>query len=372
MKKRFSELSIVEKLYSEQNIYLALYSVESYISNKELLTEKDLQELNKLKDKFNRENIKGWIKKVQIRLRELIEGNDYLKVKVYFKPKKYDIDEHKVEFRPLHSAGLLDQITAVSLLNILIYDFDNKNKVSMSSLSRLIPNNFYGNKISNEPEKLFHSWQEQYKKYTSKANELYRKFHENGEYKWEVNLDIKNFFPSINPICLYNYIFQQFSVSYSKEDLDIISKILEKLIFVKLNTMDKGDLHLYTKEESVDSCEFALGVAQGMPQAYFLANLFMIEIEKIYKKIFFGEMLFYVDDSVIFPNEIKDITDFENKISEINSEIENLNKQLYYLHAGLDNKIKKFVEEKNKLFKVEIHGTKGKSTISDIANSKER
>ncbi len=94
----------------------------------------------------------------------------------------------------MHSATLLDQITAVSLLNILIYDFDNENKISMSSLSRLIPDNFYGNKISNKPEKLFNSWQEQYKKYTSTANELYRKFHENGEYKWEVNLDIKNFF----------------------------------------------------------------------------------------------------------------------------------------------------------------------------------
>ena len=49
--KKFSELNIIEKLYSEQNIYLALYSVESFVSNKELLSENDLQELNKLKDK---------------------------------------------------------------------------------------------------------------------------------------------------------------------------------------------------------------------------------------------------------------------------------------------------------------------------------
>ena len=369
--KKFSELNIIEKLYSEQNIYLALYSVESFVSNKELLSENDLQELNKLKDKFDQKNITSWIKKVQNRLCELIEKDEYLKANVYFKPKKYDKEKDEIEFRPLHSATLLDQITAVSLLNILIYDFDNENKISMSSLSRLIPDNFYGNKISNKPEKLFNSWQEQYKKYTSTANELYRKFHENGEYKWEVNLDIKNFFPSINPICIYNYIFQQFSVIYSKEDLDMISKILEKLIFVKINTMDKEDLKLYTKDDSVESCEFALGVAQGMPQAYFLANIFMIEIEKIYKKIFDGEMLFYVDDSVIFTDGINDIKDFGNKIDEINSEIKNLTEKLYKINDKFNDEIKKFVEEKSELFKVEIHSPEEKSTISDIANSKE-
>lgn len=344
--KKFSELNIIEKLYSEQNIYLALYSVESFVSNKELLSENDLQELNKLKDKFDQKNITSWIKKVQNRLCELIEKDEYLKANVYFKPKKYDKEKDEIEFRPLHSATLLDQITAVSLLNILIYDFDNENKISMSSLSRLIPDNFYGNKISNKPEKLFNSWQEQYKKYTSTANELYRKFHENGEYKWEVNLDIKNFFPSINPICIYNYIFQQFSVIYSKEDLDMISKILEKLIFVKINTMDKEDLKLYTKDDSVESCEFALGVAQGMPQAYFLANIFMIEIEKIYKKIFDGEMLFYVDDSVIFTDGINDIKDFGNKINEINSEIKNLTEKLYKINDKFNDEIKKICRRK--------------------------
>ncbi len=54
----------------------------------------------------------------------------------------------------------------------------------------------------------------------------------------------------------------------------MISKILEKLIFVKINTMDKEDLKLYTKDDSVESCEFALGVAQGMPQAYFFGKYF--------------------------------------------------------------------------------------------------
>ena len=34
----------------------------------------------------------------------------------------------------------------------------------------------------------------------------------------EVNLDLENFFPSINPVCLYNYIVQQIPVEYSEDD----------------------------------------------------------------------------------------------------------------------------------------------------------
>lgn len=211
-----NELSIRKRLFSKQNIYLALYSVESYISNRELLDKRDKEELNRLKDKFDEKNIEKWIEKVQERLYQLIDESHYLHARIFFKPKKYDIENDKVVFRPLHSSSLLDQITAVSMLNILIYDFDADNKISMSNFSRLIPHNFYGNRVAYEPEKLFKPWQEQYKEYTFKANDYYKNFHDNGEYKWEVNLDLENFFPSINPVCLYNYIVQQIPVEYSR------------------------------------------------------------------------------------------------------------------------------------------------------------
>ena len=157
---RQNELSIRARLFSEQNIYLALYSVESYISNRELLDQGDKEELSRLKDKFDKANIEKWIKKIQERLYQLIDDVHYLQAKIFFKPKKYDIENDKTIFRPLHSASLLDQITAVVMLNILIYDFDADNKLSMSNFSRLIPHNFYGNRVAYEPEKLFKPWQE--------------------------------------------------------------------------------------------------------------------------------------------------------------------------------------------------------------------
>ena len=278
---KHNELGIRERLFSKQNIYLALYSVDSYISNRELLDKKDKEALRRLKDKFDENNIEKWIGEVQARLHQLIDEGQYLHTKIFFKPKKYDAENDKVVFRPLHSSCLLDQITAVAMLNILIYDFDADNKISMSNLSRLIPHNFYGNRVAYEPERLFKPWQDQYKQYTSKANDYYKRFHENGEYKWEVNLDLENFFPSINPVCLYNYIVQQIPVEYIEDDINILCKILEKLIFVEIEKLNKEDLEIYLGGKKYRSCKFAIGLPQGLPQSYFLANLFMVEVKNL-------------------------------------------------------------------------------------------
>lgn len=369
---KHNELKIYERLFSKQNIFLALYSVDSYISNRELLNKKDKEELNRLKDKFDKNNIEGWIKQIQERLHQLIEGTQYLQAKIFFKPKKYDEENDKVVFRPLHSSSLLDQITAVVMLNILIYDFDGENVISMSNLSRLIPHNFYGNRVAYEPERLFKPWQEQYKQYTSKANDYYKSFHDNGEYKWEVNLDLENFFPSINPICLYNYIIQQIPVEYEKDDRKILCKILEKLIFVEIEQLNKEELVMYLGEKNLDNCKFAMGLPQGLPQSYFLANLFMVEVEKIYKKVLPGEMVFYVDDSAIFTNEIKDVEDLGKKINIINKDISIWMNKLYEMkNEYISSDLISFVKERVDLYGINIHSPGGdKSTISNIADSK--
>lgn len=366
-----NELSIHKRLFSKQNIYLALYSVESYISNKELLDKADKEELSRLKDKFDEENIEKWIEKIQKRLQQLIDDDNYLQANIFFKPKKYDKENYKVVFRPLHSSRLIDQITAVAMMNILIYDFDADNKISMSNFSRLIPHNFYGNRVAYEPEKLFKPWQEQYKEYTSKANDYYRNFHENGEYKWEVNLDLENFFPSINPVCLYNYIVQQIPVEYKEEDKKMLCKILEKLIFVEIEKLSKEDLEIYLGGKKHKSCKFAIGLPQGLPQSYFLANFLMVEVEKFYKNILPGEMVFYVDDSAVFTNDIIDVEDFEQKIKSINEAITAWMNELYENdNQFLPRELLSFVNEKIDLYGINIHPPGDKSTISNIADSK--
>ncbi len=371
LKMKQNELSIRKRLFCKQNIYLALYSVESYISNRELMDKEDKEALSRLKDKFDEQNIEKWIKNIEERLHQLIDEEYYLQTKIFFKPKKYDDENEKVIFRPFHSSTLLDQITAVTMLNILIYDFDADNKISMSNLSRLIPHNFYGNRIAYEPERLFKPWQEQYKQYTSKANDYYKSFHENGEYKWEVNLDLENFFPSINSICLYNYIIQQIPVKYTEDDKIILCKILEKLIFVEIEKIHKEDLEIYLGGKKRKSCKFAIGLPQGLPQSYFLANLLMVEIEKFYKNVLPGEMVFYVDDSAIFTNEIKNIEDFGQKIETINEKISKWMNDLYeQSNDFIPSELRSFVAENIDLYGIKIHPAGDKSTISNITDGK--
>ena len=358
-----------ERLFDKSNIFLALYSVNSYICNRELLTKDDRNSLNRLKDIFDEDNIDGWIEKIENRLKGLINGDDYLKAKVYFKPKKYEDD--KSIFRPIHHSSLLDQITAVAMLNLLIYDFNDENKVGMSDLSRLIPHNFYGNRVAYDIEHLFIPWEVQYKKYNKITNEKYRKYHDNHEYKWEVDLDIKDFFPSINPSVLFRYISKLLPVNLSDQNKKIILKILEKLIFVEIEELDKDDLNRYRGKENDFLCSFSQGIPQGLPQSYFFANLLMIRIEKIYKKAFpKSEMFFYVDDSVIFTNEIKCEADLRDKIREINCEIKKWIKTGMSKNTkGLPKQLYEYVKERESSYDIRLHDLGEKSTASNISKS---
>lgn len=359
-----------KRLFDNSNIFLALYSVNSYICNRELLTKEDRNSLNRLKDIFDEENIDGWIEKIENRLKGLINGDDYLKAKVYFKPKKFE--NNKSVFRPIHHSSLLDQITAIAMLNILIYNFVDKNKVEKSNLSRLIPHNFYGNRVAYDAEHLFVPWEVQYKKYTKIINENYRKYHENLRYEWEVDLDLKDFFPSVNPSTLFNYVADKLPVNLHEDEKKTLLKIMEKLIFVEIDKLNKNDLKRYRGEDNSFSCRFAQGIPQGLPQSYFFANLLMIEIEKKYRKAFpKSEMFFYVDDSVIFTNEIKCECDLEKKITEINKDIKKwLEGEISNKNIHLPNYLFEYVNERKSSYGIKIHCPGEKSTASNISKSR--
>lgn len=194
-----------ERVLSKKNIFLSIYLVDSYIENKELLSPQERQYLAALKDVFDKKIIGKIIKKVKKRIEQILsDEEEFFEVTVFFKPKKYDNGE--TIFRPLHSATLIDQIAMIAMLQVLVYDIGEGGKLIPSELGRLLPSNFYGNRISYNGFQLFKSWQEQYQEYTTKANEMLYNYCETSEYKYEVSLDLKNFFPSINPQVLYNFI----------------------------------------------------------------------------------------------------------------------------------------------------------------------
>ena len=73
---------------SDKNIYLSIYSLESYIFNKELLKDEDKVLMNKLREKFNESFISEIIEEVRSCLKQLVLNSDYfIEAEVYFNPK---------------------------------------------------------------------------------------------------------------------------------------------------------------------------------------------------------------------------------------------------------------------------------------------
>lgn len=389
-------------LLSDENIYLSIYSLNSYIFEYNLLDRNDRILYHKLQDKFNKECIDKVISQVRERIKNLLEDDDeYIKAKVYFKPKK--LDKGKLEFRPLHTTDLITQIAIVSMLHLFIYEIPANEdlKLRLSNLSRLIPSDFYGNRVSVKPEYLFKPWKQQYQKYNQNSNDALKKYHTSLEYKYEVTLDLKNFFPTINPLVIYHYIIGHLPAHMTDADMRLMKTVLRKLLFCKLTkTFDKKMETQYYKislenedddtrseneekdkkqnlskneresrREGSKSCGFVRGIPQGLPQSYFLGNIYMIFVAEIFRNKFTGKSYFYVDDSVIFTNDVlEDEEQFRDQLLDINRQIKEKANEKLRLHELENNQIypkgtKEYYE--GKLYGVCVH-TKGKSNYARL------
>lgn len=389
--------NIEKKVLSSENIYLAIYSLENSLQNKELIPE---EELNRFRDIYNKSDIKEKIEEVQIKIKNiLINNDDFLSCNVFFKPKEMDGD--KVKFRPIHQfSNMNDAIAAIAMLNVIIYEFRNVcvecktkdtcnrcdeedlDKITLSNIGHLIPSNFFGNKISLNPSRIYAPWQQQYAEYTSKASEMFLQFHNTKEYSNEVDIDIVDFFPSIDPRYVISYLMDKLPVYIDTSEKKTIKTILEKLLYIQIKNVneehddlwkntERGYYRKYDGDLKENSNFFTVGIPQGLIQSYFFANVFMIEVAKVYNEIFNGESIFYVDDSVIFTNVIlHDKDEFEKKLTLIENRVSKVVE--YYIkrcNLNFNNLDLKRFSTKLKYF-IEIHKNDDKSTYTNVLTSK--
>ena len=139
-----------EHLLSDINIYLAIYSLNSYIFEYNLLKPEDRQLYHQLQDKFDERLVSKVSEDVKKRIKQLLDDPDeFIQARVYFKPKK--LVDGKLEFRPLHTTDLITQIAIVSMLHLFIYEIPEEGekspKLRLSNLSRLIPSDFRNSRV---------------------------------------------------------------------------------------------------------------------------------------------------------------------------------------------------------------------------------
>lgn len=354
------------RMLSEENIFLAIYMLDSYILNQELLSPEERNQLHRLKDIFDGEEIGKTIRTVRDRIQKLLaDAEDYFEAEVYFKPKKQT--ETGTVFRPLHTASLTDQIAMTAMLQALVYDIGTDGTLLPSELSRSLPSHFYGNRISYDGKRLFKPWTEQYQEYTKKANDYLGEFSKTSAYKYEVSLDLENFFPSIDPQILFYYIRSHLSVKWEKEDIAVIEKTLRKLLIFKLRSLTEEEWRWYRNGEAPQEGKgsYVKGLPQGLPHTYFMANFFMLLVQKEFEKVFPGKMLFYVDDSVIFTNEELTEEGFRESIDKLNA-------NLRTMEEGIRRKNRQFVFYpqdycyESKDYGVRVHEPGEKSIYEDI------
>lgn len=357
--------NLYKRIVSEVNIYNAIYSLESYTFEKELLNSEDIGLYNQLTDKYNKPFIDQVVTECKDSIIDVLNSEDFFEIEVFFKPKKYDSISGKVEFRPIHTARLKIQICIVALLNVLMFD-DSGEKRKLSDISRLLPSNFYGNIPSIEVATIFKPWNNQYQEYSQKAIEAQRLYNRSKRFSHEINLDIKKFYPSIDPLFIKDFILGKWPITFKADDFICLEALLRKLLFFKLK-ISEDCLDLYYPADIVEQIKekelyFNVGLPQGLPQAYFFGNICMSLISKEIENVFKGDAYYYVDDSIIYTKAKKE--DFFDNINRINNK---LNEQIKSIIKPQKNnsRLRKFSELIN--YEIFIYNTPdGKSTISPI------
>lgn len=354
-------ISLRDKILCDQNIYSAIYSIDTSIVEKTLLSKSDIGQLQKLSCKVHAD--KQYIERIQSRLKKYLDGDELFQVEVYFKFKK--IENQNTLYRPIHTADLETQICLIALMNIVMFNDDyNKGIRRLSSISQLLPHNFYGNLPSTQLEHIYKPWAKQYREYTQITIEKSGLYSKNKQYQQEITLDIKNFFPNINPAYVYQWIVSRCQNSYSNEDMEVFKRVLELLLYfeIKNDFSDHELIKYYGWLPKLKNRLFVCGLPQGLVHTYYMANLVMIGIAKFVDKIFQGDAYYYVDDSVVFCN--CNPRDFKKKITQLNSELEKFGNSR--IPNSVDNQYISFIQKPQQ---IQIHNEKSKSGICGINES---
>lgn len=351
-----------ERVLSYNNIYYAYHSLDSYLDRSNL-TDELIKEYNNLGNKYNEKDFDIVINNVKARLEQLFSKDKQDRFVVDIVRQLKTVEDETIIYRYVHRPqNLIDLISMVAILRVFIKDISTSGIEHNSTLAKSFPSNFYGSIPSDGIDSLYEPWTEMYSKYQEKYIDSLLKYKVTNEYKYEINLDFKNFFPTINPYFIIEYI-------YRIPEYEEMIELLEKLLILKVNFLKEEDKENYYKDVEDNNNKIYLnnlsvGLPQGLPQSYFFANVVMTIITPIINASFKdSKSIYYVDDSVIFANDVN-CSNMEKIINQLNIDINAI------LETSNYNQLNKKLYDDN-FYKIKIHKYTGdlnsKTTVTEIS-----
>lgn len=318
-------ISLRDRILSDTNIYAAIHALPNTLREKSLICGdqqrylKDLREVYRYgasHDKF--------ISHCKDKLEKALDDEFSEPFKVSFFLKFKDFEDGCAQYRPIHNCDIATHVCLLAMLQTLCFEDDYEKRTrELSGLSKLIPNNYWGNRISTNGNEIYKPWAPAYTSYIRETINKAKKYKNNKQYNNEVNLDFKDFFPSINLGWLSNTIKNKLYIKYTtEEDRETLNRILELLLYFEIDSVETytdRELSIYYGQPTTfndSTTYYTKGLPQGLPHTYFFANIAMAEIEPYIRNEFDGDADFYVDDAVIFCN--CDKNDFKSKVDRLN------------------------------------------------------
>lgn len=310
-------MTLINRVLDERNIYAAIYALPSYVNEIGLLKKEDSKMYNTLcLCRFLAD--KEFISSCKQMLKNALEDEGFLfSISVHFQLKKVT-EDGLPEYRPIHSADIKTLVCLQALANIVFYE-DNLEKGirQINPICMLVPDNFWGNRLTDQVEYIYKNWVGQYKGYVQTTVDKHRHYANTKEFAYEAYLDIKNFFPNINVYNVYEKILERIPDKFDdkreqtnkeqiyENDKVCMARILQLLLCFKIDgdLNEKERLIYYGTKVLESDVYYAKGLPQGLPHCAFFANCVMMDVAEIVDKHLKGDKDYYVDDITVFCNE---------------------------------------------------------------------
>lgn len=319
-------MSLRDRILSDTNIYAAIHALPNTLKEKSLICGDRQQYIGNLREiyRYGASHDK-FINHCKDKLKMALDDELRESFKVSFFLKFKDFKDGIAQYRPIHNCDIETHVCLLAMLQTLCYEDDYENGTrELSGLSTLIPQNYWGNRISTNGNEIYRPWAPAYTSFIRETINKAKKYKNNGQYNSEINLDFQDFFPSINLGWLSNTIKNKLSNRYTSDvDKETLDRVLELLMYFEIESAEiynDRELSIYYGQLTrfdESTIYYTKGLPQGLPHTYFFANIAMAEIEPYIKEEFNGDADFYVDDVVIFSNCYK--SDFKSKIGRLNS-----------------------------------------------------